>query len=90
MFIFTQNQARIVNTGTSAAIFVEENTVRLSTTVLQKANISFAVENNADADLYVGIAILAEYASEDRAKEVLRQIFKAMKDGQPTFEMPEN
>ncbi len=90
MFIFAQDRARIVNTGTSAAIFVEENTVRLSTTVLQKANISFAVENNADADLYVGIAILAEYKTKDRAREVLNQIFQAMKNGQPTFEMPEN
>ena len=90
MFIFTQNRARIVNTETSAAVFVEENTVRLTTTVLQQANISFSANNNAAADLYVGIAIIAEYATEDRAKDVLRQIFKAMKDGQPTFEMPEN
>ncbi|MBQ7706140.1 MAG: hypothetical protein IJT73_12080 [Selenomonadaceae bacterium] len=90
MFIFAQDKARIVNTGTSAAIFVEKNTVRLSTTVLQKANISFAVENNADADLYVGIAILAEYATENRAKEVLQEIFQAMQEEQPTFEMPEN
>ena len=90
MFIFTQDKARIVNTGTSAAIFVEKNTVRLSTTVLQKASISFAVENNADADLYVGIAILAEYATENRAKEVLQQIFQAMRHNEPTFEMPEN
>jgi type II secretory pathway component PulF len=89
VFIFTQNKERIVNTGTSAAVFVEENTVRLTTTVLQQANISFSADNNAGAELYVGIAILAEYANEDRAKEVLHQIFKAMKDGQPTFEMPE-
>ena len=89
MFIFAQNRARIVNTETSAAIFVEENTVRLTTSVLQQANISFSADQNAVAELYVGIAIIAEYATEDRAKEVLRQIFKAMKDGQPTFEMPE-
>ena len=92
MFIFVQDKSRIVNTENALRIYVDGNIIKLSIyNTFGSADISFnSHKGTGNIDFHKQYLKLAIYKTENRAKEVLQQIFNAIKNNETTFEMPEN
>ena len=89
MYIFSKQYGRIVDTDKFDYLETAGNyiqAIRVVDVTTEEDDENDGEEYNANVNIEVE---LAEYDDDYRADEVLQQIFRAMRDCQKTFDMPE-